>query len=311
MSSEQLSVVNEHLRTLAARTSAAGRGQGLAAMRRMTEQYGVVDSACGRLHTTVIPTEVAGVPAEWHVPAGADTGLRLLYLHGGGWMAGSLSSHRAMVSTLTAAVGGVGLALDYRLAPEHGFPAGLDDCVAAYRWLVANGPDGPSPARATVIAGDSAGGNLTLTTLIVLRDTGGPLPDAAVALSPVTTFRDDGESRTTRREIDPIISGEGGMGGLAKLYLQGAAEPTDPRAAPIEDHFGGLPPILIETGDAEILLSDSVDYAARARAAGADVTLTVTDHMPHIFPIFAGFLPEADEAVARIASFIAGRCRPA
>lgn len=308
MPSEQLSVVNDHLRALAACTAAAGRGQGLAALRRMTEQYGVVDAACGRLHTAVAPTEVAGVPAEWHIAPGADLGRRLLYLHGGGWMAGSLSSHRAMVSTLTAAIGGVGLALDYRLAPEHGFPAGLDDCVAAYRWLRANGPDGPSPARATAIAGDSAGGNLTLATLIVLRDSGDPLPDAAVALSPVTTFRDDGESRTSRREADPIISGEGGMGGLAKLYLQGAAEPTDPRAAPLEDTCTGLPPILIETGDAEVLLSDSVDYAARAKAAGADVTLTVTDHMPHIFPIFAGFLPEADEAMARIAAFITERC---
>ena len=308
MPSEQLSVVNDHLRNLAAQTAAAGRGRGLAAMRRMTEQYGLVDAACGRLHTTVVPTEVEGVPAEWHMAPGGDSGLRLLYLHGGGWMAGSLSSHRALVSSLTAAIGGVGLALDYRLAPEHSFPAGLDDCVAAYRWLCDNGPDGPSPARATVIAGDSAGGNLTLASLIVLRDTGGRRPEAAVALSPVTTFGDDGESRASRRDLDPIISGAAGMGGLAKLYLQGGAEPTDPRAAPIEDSFADLPPILIETGDAEILLSDSVDYAARARAAGADVTLTVTDHMPHIFPIFAGFLPEADEAMTRMAAFITRRC---
>jgi monoterpene epsilon-lactone hydrolase len=301
MPSTEHAAVMEHLRLVGGLPAPSSGG--LAGMRRMTEIYSSVSPACGRLLTTVTPVDVDGVPGEWHTTPGADPSRRLLYLHGGGWMAGSLASHRSLVSAIAAAFGGVALAVDYRLAPENAYPAGLDDCLTAYQWLRSNGPDGPADAGFVAIAGDSAGGNLTLASLLMLRDSGTPLPDRAVALSPLTDFSGDGDSRTSRQEADPIIPG-GGLGAVANAYTQGNAPIDSPYVSPIEGDLAGLPPLMLLTGDAEVLLSDSVDFAAKAEAAGVEVTLDVWDHMPHVFPLFTGFLPEADEAIGRIAAFL-------
>ena len=295
MPSDQLAVVLEHLRLLGSLPS--GSLGGLDAMRRMTHLYAAASPATARLVSTVLPVDVEGIPGEWHITPGADHDRRLLYVHGGGWMAGSLGSHRSLVSAITAAFGGVTLAIDYRLAPEHPFPAGLDDCVAAYRWMQVHAPTGARPAHSCAIAGDSAGGNLTLATLVVLRDDGTPLPEAAVAVSPLTDFAGRGESRVTRRDR------------LAAAYLQGAASIEDPRVSPLEATLEGFPPLLIQVGDAEVLLSDATSFAERAEAAGVEVTLEVWDAMPHVFQLFTGYLPEADDAVDHIAAFLNRHCR--
>ena len=302
MPSPQTAAVFAHLRLIASIT-AAGSGGGLASTRRMTDIFANVSPDCGRLVTSVTPGEVAGRPAEWHTTPGADPNRRLLYLHGGGWLAGSLGSHRSLVSSLTAATGGVTLAIDYRLAPEHPFPAGLDDCVAAYRWLCEHGPNGAGAAGSTAVAGDSAGGNLALATLLSLRDAGGPLPDAAAVLSPVTDLSGEGESHASRKDLDPIMPA-GPRTALFRAYTGGAAEFSDPRINLLGADLRGLPPLLVQVGDAEVLRSDSVRLAERARAAGVDVQLEVWADMPHVFPLFTHFLPEADEAIARIAAFL-------
>lgn len=303
MPSSELQAVIAHLRELARITAGTARGGEVAAVRRMTQVYAMADPSCGRLQTMVTPIDLEGMPGEWHTTPTADNGRRLLFIHGGGWMAGSLSSHRSLVSSVVAASGGVGLAVEYRLAPEQPFPAGLHDCLAAYRWMIDNDPQGPCSATTTAIVGDSAGGNLTLASLLALRDAGARLPNAAVAMSPLTDFSGEGESRVTRAEADPI-NPPGGVRGTGRMYVQGNAEILDPLVSPFYAELAGLPPLLIQVGDAEVMLSDSVMFAAKAEAAQVNVTLEVWDDMPHVFQAFAPFLPEANEAIEHIASFL-------
>lgn len=303
MASRELDVVLDHLRNLS-RSSVPPPGQSaLRAMRRMTEQYSTVDPACGRLRTVVTPVDVDGVPGEFHSGPQCDPGRRLLYIHGGGWMGGSLSSHRSLVSNIAATAQVTALAIDYRLAPHHRFPAALDDCVTAFDWLMANGPDGPRAARSTFIAGDSAGGNIALATLIRLRDRAVRRPTGAIVLSPVTTFANDGESRQARAHVDPIIAGDS-IEPTGRAYAPEPQDLSNPLLSPINGDLRGLPPLLIQVGGAEVLLSDSTEFATAARAAGVDVTLEVWDDMPHVFACFAPFLPEAVDAIDHIATFL-------
>jgi epsilon-lactone hydrolase len=307
MPSRESDLVIAHLRRLSGITAQTPKGGEIAALRLTTEVFAMADASCGHLHTTVTPVDVDGLAGEWHTTVGSDHDRRLLFLHGGGWMSGSLASHRALVSKVVAAAGGVGLAVEYRLAPEHPFPAGLHDCLAAYRWLTANGPAGPTAARTTAIVGDSAGGNLALACLLALRDAGSPLPNAAVAMSPLTDFSGEGESRVTRADVEPVIP-PGGVRGTGRMYVQGNADILDPLVSPLYADLAGLPPLLIQVGDAEVMLSDSTMFAAKAGAAGVDVTLEVWDDMPHVFQVFAPFLPEAHEAIEHVAAFLDRYC---
>jgi epsilon-lactone hydrolase len=222
----------------------------------------------------------------------------LLYLHGGAYQIGSPATLRHLVALISDAARTRVLSVDYRLAPEHPFPAAVDDTLTAYRWLLANGTD---PAR-IAIAGDSAGGGLTLAALVALRDAGVPLPAAAVAMSPWTDLALTGESLRTRAEADFMLQ-PAGMRETADTYLAGE-DPHHPYASPLYADLRGLPPLLIHVGDAEVILDDSTRFAARARDAGVDVTLEVWDEMPHVWHAFAGLLPEADQAVARIGSWL-------
>ena len=238
------------------------------------------------------------IPAEWVVAPGADPDLRLLYLHGGGFVSGSGGNYLAMAAHISAAARCAILLPDYRLAPEHHFPAGLEDCIRAHEWMLTAGPFGPAPAKATFIAGDSAGGGLTLATLLALRDRGRPLPVAGMPLSACADFTLTGESMRT--EKDTIFSVRS-MPKIAELYLVNT-DPRNPLASPVFGDYTGIPPLLIQAGEHEMLRDDSVRVAAKARADGVKVTLEVWPGMVHVFQVRE--LPESLEAIQHMADFM-------
>jgi acetyl esterase/lipase len=248
--------------------------------------------------TTVEPVDAGGVPAEWVTAAGADSGRVLMYLHGGAYQVGSPAAARRMIALISAAAQVRVLSVGYRLAPEHPFPAAVDDALTAYRFLLKGGTD---PA-VIAIAGDSAGGGLTLATLVALRDAGDPLPAAAVAISPWTDLALTSESLVTRADADVMIKPDGIRESVA-TYLAGA-DPRHPYASPLYADLHGLPPVLIHVGDAEVILDDSTRFAAKARVAGVEVTLEIWDEMPHVWHAFAGLLPESDQAIERIGNWL-------
>ncbi|HEX9541905.1 MAG TPA: alpha/beta hydrolase [Streptosporangiaceae bacterium] len=244
-----------------------------------------------------------GVQAHWIVAPGVDTGRVLLFVHGGGYDLGSLSSHGELAARLGRASGMRVLAVDYRLAPEHPFPAAFDDVLAAWRWLRT---DQGLDAASIAVAGDSAGGGLILALQVTLRDEGEPLPAAAVVMSPWTDLTASGASMTERAAEDPIFV-PAAFRLLATQYLSGA-EPTTPLASPLFASLAGLAPLLIQVGSAELLLSDSERLAAAAADAGVDVTLQVGDGLPHVYQLMLG-TPEAAEATEQIGNFLQTRVR--
>lgn len=244
------------------------------------------------------PVDAGGVPAEWITTPGVVAERVIYYLHGGGYVMGSINTHREMVSRLSRAASARVLIIDYRLAPENPFPAAVDDSLAAYRWLLSVGVD---PAR-LVIAGDSAGGGLTVATLISLRDAGESLPQAGICLSPWVDLECVGECMVTRAERDPVLSRDISLM-LAKAYL-GDTDPRTPLASPIYADLTGLPPLLIQVGTAEVLFDDATRLADHARAAGVDVILEPWDDMIHVWHMFAAILPEGQQAIDRIGEFI-------
>jgi acetyl esterase/lipase len=244
--------------------------------------------------------DVDGIPAEWQIVPGAKRDRVLLYLHGGGFITGSPNTHRLLTVALGEAAKMSVLSVDYRLAPEHPFPASLEDCTAAYRWLLSTGV---APEN-IVIAGDSAGGNLTLTTLIRLRDNGTPLPAGAVCLSPATDMVAE-ESFFENAETDPILA-DVGLFWWAPAYLAGA-DPTDPLVSPVRADLRGLPPLLIHVSSCEMLYSGCKRFAERAKAAGVAATLETWDDMPHVWHAFGLHrLTESKEAIDKIGEFVKG-----
>jgi acetyl esterase/lipase len=247
------------------------------------------------------PLEVAGRPAEWVLANGARTDRTLLYLHGGGYCVGSIASHRTLAADLSRAAGLRVLLLDYRLAPEHPFPAAVEDATAAYRFLLDAGCD----PRQLAIAGDSAGGGLTAATLLALRDADTPLPAVAVLLSPWLDLSLTGASMDAKADVDPMVQ-RVPLQRMADAYLHGA-DPAAPLASPLFADLRHLPPLLIHVGSAETLLDDAVRFAERARAAGVDATLEVWADMIHVWHAFGFILPEARDANARVGTFLRER----
>ena len=247
------------------------------------------------------PVDAGGVPGEWISTPESARERVIYYLHGGGYFMGSINTHRELISRLSRAAGARALAIDYRLAPENPFPAAVEDSTSAYRWLISTGVD---PAR-LVIAGDSAGGGLTVATLVALRDAGEPLPAAAVCLSPWVDLEGLGESMISRAEVDPMIERDS-LVQAGKAYL-GDADPRTPLAAPLYADLRGLPPLLIQVGTAEALLDDATRLAERARAAGVEVTLDPWDDMFHVWQFCASILPEGQQAIDRIGEFVQKR----
>ncbi len=248
----------------------------------------------------LVPVKVDGIPSEWVVAPGANPDHRLLYLHGGGFVSGSGAFYLALAAHLSQAAQCAVLLPDYRLAPEHPFPAGLEDCVRAHEWLQNNGPEGPSAAKATMIAGDSAGGNLTLATLLALRDRQQPLPVCGIAISPCTDFTLS--SASMRTVDDPILSAK--TMPVFRDYYLGKSDPHDPLASPVFGDYRGLPPLLIQVGEHEMLRDDGVRVAEKARHDGTSVRLEIWKGMFHVFQSHEPLLPEAREAIDSAAAFI-------
>jgi epsilon-lactone hydrolase len=238
----------------------------------------------------------SGVPVEWIILPNTSSQSIILYIHGGGWTLGWTNIHRRMVAYICQAAMSRALAVDYRLAPEHPFPAALEDCLAVYRWLLKNG----TLPQNIVIAGDSAGANLTLTTLMSLRDSGDPLPAAAVVVSPMTDLAGTGES--FRIKQDPVLTVTFALN-MARHYA-GSQDPHLPLLSPHYGDLRGLPPLLIQVGEDEILLSDATRLADKARAAGVDVSLEIWPGMWHVWHFFVPNLPEAQQAINAIGAFI-------
>lgn len=245
--------------------------------------------------------ELAGIRAEWLCTPGSREDQVLLHLHGGGYVMGSFASHRALAGHIAHACGVHAVLPEYRLAPEHPFPAALEDAVACYGELLARG----FAPEQIVMVGDSAGGGLTLSTLFVLRDKGEPLPRAAVLLSPFTDLALTGESLVTRADVDPWLYPRM-LDPFIRFYL-GDGDRRDPRVSPLYGDLRGLPPMLVHVGDHEILLSDSMRLAERARAQGVDVELEVWPELWHVFHLFAPALPDANEAIAKIGAYVRSR----
>ncbi len=252
-------------------------------------------------HIRTQPIIGGGLLGEWIEPHDSDTSPTILYLHGGGYAMGSPDTHRVMAARIAIASRARALVLDYRLAPEHPFPAALEDAVAAYRWLLAHGT---SPEQ-IVFAGDSAGGGLALAALLALRDAGDPMPAGVVCLSPLTDMEGTGESVITRAKADPILRLEDSV--VFKHYLADH-DARSPLLSPLYGDLRGLPPMLIHVGNDEIMLSDSTRLAECARAAGVDVTLDIYEGMWHVWHFFAPYLPEAVQAIGEIGMFVRERC---
>lgn len=240
-----------------------------------------------------------GVPAEWQIVPGAVDDKVILYLHGGGMVLMSPKTHRALTIEIAQLTKIRVLSVDYRLAPEYSFPAQLEDCINAYKWLLTKG----FKAENIVIAGDSAGGNLTLTSLIKLRDDGIQLPAGAVALSPAIDYTDNSETFYKNAKTDPIL-GDIGIFWWITAFLAGE-DPENPLISPLKADLKGLPPILLQVSTSEMLYDHSTRFADRAKTAGVDVTLQEWKDTIHVFQGFGLHdLPEAKEAIIKIAEFI-------
>jgi acetyl esterase/lipase len=289
MASEQLAKVIDILKSQP-RDPDASVGRMRGAMEKVAEHV-ARDVKCE-------PVSAGGIAAEWIVPPNAAEDRAILYLHGGGYVMGSINTHRAMIARIARASQARALAIDYRLAPEHPFPAAVEDATAAYRWLLAQGY---KPGK-IVISGDSAGGGLALAALLALRDAGAPLPAAAVPISPWTDMEGTGESVKTKAPKDPMTE-IGGLHRMAKMYLNGQ-DSKNPLAAPLYGDYRGLPPMLIQAGEAEILMDDATRVAERAKASGVKVDLEIWDNMMHVWHVFAKILPEGQQAIDKIGRYV-------
>jgi monoterpene epsilon-lactone hydrolase len=279
----------------------AGAGQAPPTLQELRATFVPGD----RLHPVpddVVVTEVTagGVPAHWLTAPGADAGRVLLFLHGGGYELGSLRSDGELASRLGRTGGMRVLFPEYRLAPEHPFPAAIDDVVAAWRWLTDQGLSATSMA----VAGDSAGGGLAVALLVAIRDAGEALPAAAVLMSPTVDLTSSGASMTERADEDPI-STPAMLRQFASDYLAGT-DPKTPLASPLFASMSGLSPLLVQVGTADLLLSDSERLAGAAAQARVDVTLEVGEGLPHVYQLLLG-TPEAAEATERIGKFLRAR----
>ena len=249
-------------------------------------------------NTKVEQVIIDGIAAEWVYGNSAKEDKVVLYLHGGGYNMCSPNTHRELAAHISNYSGARVLVPDYRLAPEHPFPCGLEDATSAYRWLLGRGFSGENIA----IAGDSAGGGLSIATAILLRDTGDPPPASIACISPWTDLALTGDSIKTNSKVDPMLNVES-LKAKADNYA-GNADPRSPLISPLYADLSGLSPLLIHVGSDELLFQDSVRIAKKAENAGVSVSLKIYDHLWHVFHLNAKLMPEAKSALADFGSFI-------
>lgn len=268
-------------------------------MRKRLDQLGRLARAAR--HVAIEKKPIAGLYAEWYRPAGAQPGKLLLYLHGGAYTLGSCDSHRKLVTHMAKEGNIEAVMPEYRLAPEHPFPAGLDDALAVYKELLESGYN----AADIVISGDSAGGGLSVATMLQLRHEGLPLPGAAILLSPFLDMSASGETMKTRADRDPWFRPDE-IEVVVRYYCPNE-DVRNPLLSPVFANVAGLPPTMIQVGDDEILLSDSTRFADKLRTADVDVALEVFPEMWHVFQLFVGKMPESKAAVKKIGAYIKER----
>lgn len=249
--------------------------------------------------TALVPVVDGDMRGAWLTASGVVPQRTLYYLHGGGYVWGSPKTHADLAMRLSRQMNARVFLVDYRLAPAHACPAAIEDATAGWHWLLAQ--DGVDPAR-TAIAGDSAGGGLSLATMLALRDAGDPLPAAACLLSPWTDMTGTAPSLDANDATDPVLSAFG-IRKMGPAYY-GKLPADNPRVSPLFADLTGLPPMLIQVGSQEILLDDSTGLAARIRDAGGDVQLDVWPKMPHVWQMMAFALPEGRKAIADMAAFV-------
>lgn len=305
--SEENKTVVASLGEIAKTLQGTPRRQHIALLRDYVDNvFPLTDTA-----TQITSTRAAGVPAEWVLAPGVDSRRRLLYIHGGAYTMGSPKSHRRLTSKFSEIANAAVLAVDYRLMPEHPRLAGIEDCRNAYRWLLDNGPGGPAPATAIFVAGDSAGGNLTLSLIAWIRDQGWRAPNAAVALSPATDGSLGSPSLKNNLATDPMLGPL--FKALTKIprsvllwgsWLQNRLRPNDPVVSPVFGNLANLPPLLVQASEAEMLFDDSRRYVNKAIAAGSPVTFQTWNHMVHVWQIYHPELPEGREALEEIGKFL-------
>jgi epsilon-lactone hydrolase len=289
MSSSEIDAVRELLRSKPRPTSFPERRQRLDAIGSTAPLAGDIG---------LEPIDANGVAAEWSLAPGSDPSKVLLFFHGGGYCSGSIVSHRGMVTKAGRAAQARTLAVGYRLAPEHPFPAAIEDARSAYRFLL---DQGVAPSK-IAIGGDSAGGGLTLALMTSVRDAREPLPACAWLVSPWVDLRMTGASLAEKAAIDPLVS-KPYLEELASAYLAGA-DPANPLVSPLNADLAGLPPLLVQAGSAETLLDDAVRIARRAGAVDVRVNLEIWPHMIHAWHLWAAQLEAGRRAIASAGAFI-------
>ena len=273
------------------------RPTGWAARRQRLDEVGSIWPIADDVRVEAV--DLGGVPGEWSDVPGAEDSRVLLFFHGGGYCSGSIVSHRRMVTEAGRKAGCRTLAVDYRLAPEHPFPAALEDALKAWRFLREQG----IAAGDIAVSGDSAGGGLTVALLENLRDAAMELPGCAWLVSPWTDLTLSGSTLASKEAVDPIIH-EGYLRELVEAYLPEGMDPRDPRVSPLFANLSGLPPLLIQVGSEEALLADATRFASAAGAAQVAVTLEVWPHMIHAWPLWNARLEAGREALAHAGAFI-------
>lgn len=300
MPSAEHEAVLRHLREVGALFSTPAPG---------AAQYESVRAAMKSLFTAppldtcqVLPAALATPAANWVVDQGSGRDRRMLFLHGGGYIAGGIASHRNFAMWISRVTRCAVLLIDYRLAPEHPFPAAVEDAVQAFLWMRENGPDGPAPAQRSFVLGDSAGGGLALALLLDLRDRHDAQADAAVTFSAWTDLSNSAPSLISNENVE-LGAVKAVVDYFSAQYLQGA-DPQNPRASPLFGALAGLPPLLMQVSSAEPIFDDSVRFAEKARAAGVQVALEIWPEMVHVWQGFIPQLTEARRAMERAGTFI-------
>lgn len=296
MASKESAVLGEMYKKWVA-TMGANPEMTIEETRAMFDHWGDVTGEPGGVD--YIEVEANGVPCLWAKPKGGDESRALLCTHGGGYMVGSMYSHRKMFAHIAKAVGCPALIVDYNRSPEHLHPRQVNDCTDAYEWLLAQG----LKPEHIAFTGDSAGGALAITTVLCARDRGLPLPVASMPISPWTDMEITGETVTTNEEKDHFVK-RAVIEHMSASFLGEGGDRKDPLATPLYADLSGLPPFYVQVGGDETLLDDSRNFVEKARAAGCEVKFDIYPEMQHVFHFLAGTAPEADQAIADQAAWV-------